>query len=183
MLRSVNRVLIGLTGLVLLGLGGSVLAGALWADPGTVLLSASARQRWRDQAWWWPVVLGGLAVLVLLALGWLVAQFRRPRPAEVLVDTRDGDGATLRGRALEAVMEEAAEAVEGVARARVRVTGAGDAPVAYVSVLLEPEASPDAVIAGLTHGVLARAREATGLPELPAEVQLRAASRRPRRVA
>ncbi|GAA4925106.1 alkaline shock response membrane anchor protein AmaP [Streptomyces coeruleoprunus] len=182
MLRGVNRILIGLTGLLLVGVGGSVLVAGLWTDPDAVLLADSTRERWRDQGWWWPVVLGALTVLLLLALAWLAAQLRRPRQAEVLIDTYDGDGATLRGRALEAAVEAGTRTLEGVARAHVRVTGSRTAPTLRLDLLLEPQASPQETLAGLVDGPLAHARESTGLPELPAEVRLRATGHGPRRV-
>ena len=65
-----------------------------------MLLSNAERTRWREAGWWWPVVIAGLAVLLLLALWWLVAVVRRRRLTEVLVDTGDGEGATLRGSAV-----------------------------------------------------------------------------------
>lgn len=106
MLRIVNRVLLGVIGLALFVLGGSVLAVGLGANPPSwwihdgrhdVLLSDADRARWRDEGWWWPVVIAVLALLVLLALWWLSAVLRRRRIAEVLVDTGDGEGALLRG--------------------------------------------------------------------------------------
>lgn len=125
-LRTVNRVLTGLAGLVLLALGGAVLAVGFdapapswWVHQGPhdVLLSDAERTRWRDAGWWWPVVIAALAVLLLLALWWLVAVVRRRRLTEVLVDTGDGEGATLRGRALEEVLAGEADRVDGVERA------------------------------------------------------------------
>ncbi|MEU9984016.1 alkaline shock response membrane anchor protein AmaP [Streptomyces sp. NPDC050856] len=192
MLRTVNRVLLGLAGLLLLAVGGAVLAAGLdlgvpswwpWRGPDSVLLTDSGRTRWRDEGWWWPVVIAALAVLLLLALWWLLAQPRRRRLAEVLVDSGDGEGATLRGRALEGAVEEEAGALDGVTRARVRLTGRRTAPRARVAMLLEPHASPHETLSGLTEGALAHAREAARLPALPAEARLRAAKHRARRVS
>ena len=87
------------------------------------------RQRWRDEGWWWPVVIAVLAVLVVLALcGGFIAQLRRARLAEVLVDSGDGEGALLRGRALEGVLESEAESLDGVARAHITLTGSRSGP-------------------------------------------------------
>ncbi|GAA2509046.1 alkaline shock response membrane anchor protein AmaP [Streptomyces gobitricini] len=186
MLRTVNRVLLGLAGAVLVCTGGAVLAAALdlgvpswwpWRGSDTVLLGESARTRWG-----WPVVVAVLAVLVLLALWWLVAQLRRHRLAEVLVDSRDGESAALRGRALEGAAEAEAEALDGVSRARVRLTGRPTAPSARVSLLLEPHVSPDEALSGLRDGALRHVRESAALPELPAEAHLRAAKHPARRV-
>ncbi|NUK94960.1 alkaline shock response membrane anchor protein AmaP [Streptomyces lunaelactis] len=192
MLRVVNRVLLGLAGLVLLCAGGAVLAAGTglsvpswWPYDGRddVLLSRADRYRWRDEGWWWPVVIAVLAVLVLLAVWWLLAQLRRARLAEILVDSGDGEGALLRGRALEGVLEGEVESLEGVARARVSLTGRRSTPEARVGLLLEPFAAPGEGLTRLTDEALAHARDSAGLASLPAEVRLRAAKHGARRVS
>lgn len=88
MLRTVNRVLIGLVGLVLLVVGGAVLAVGLGLNPPSwwihdgekdVLLSDAERTRWDGEGWWWPTVIAALALVVLLTLWWLTAVLRRRR--------------------------------------------------------------------------------------------------------
>ncbi|WYB38774.1 alkaline shock response membrane anchor protein AmaP [Streptomyces sp. GD-15H] len=191
-IRVVNRVLLGIVGLLLVALGGSVLAIGLgapapswWLHHGRhdVLLDDAERTRWRDAGWWWPVVIAALAVLVLLLLWWLVAVVRRRRPAEVFVDTGDGEGAVLRGRALEAVLAEEADRLDGVDQAHVRLTGRRGAPRTRVRLRLEPHVDPGTALNTLTTGALAHAREAAGLTTLPAEVRLRAVKHRPERVS
>lgn len=191
MLRTVNRLLLGLAGLVLLVAGGSVLAVGLGASPPSwwvhddrhdVLLSDSARTRWTGSGWWWPTVIAVLAVLVLLALWWLVANLRRRRPAEILVDTGDGEGALLRGRALEHALEADVAGLDGVAHARVRFAGRRTAPHARVKLRLEPHVDPVTALDHLTDRSLARARQSTGLDSLPAEVRLGAVKHRAERV-
>ncbi|WP_329624197.1 alkaline shock response membrane anchor protein AmaP [Streptomyces sp. NBC_01255] len=190
-LRRVNRVLLGLAGLLLVLGGGAVLAAGLdlsvpswwpWSGPSDVLLSAADRQRWRDESWWWPVVIAGLGLVVLLALWWLLVQFRRARLREVLVDTGDGEEAILRGRSLEAVLEADAAAQEGVSKARVHLTGRRATPRTRVALLLEPYASPGDALNTLSTEALAHARTSTGLPALPTEARLRAVKHRARRV-
>ena len=189
----VNRLLIGLTGLVLLGAGLLVLFPALnlpqhwgftfpdgwpYTGPDDVLLSDSARRRYSDDWWWWPAVIGALAVVVLVALWWLLAQVRRHR----LRQARLADGVLLRGRGLEEVIAREAENLPGVSSASVRLTGRRDAPAARVVLALAPHAEPAAVLTELHGTVFIRAAGSAGLPELPAEVRLRAASHRASRV-
>lgn len=192
MLRVINRVFLGLAGLALLCVGGAVLASGAgwpvpswwpWYGPNDVLLSEADRDRWRDEGWWWPAVIAGLAVVVLLALWWLLAQLRRSRLAEVLVDSGDGEGALLRGRALEGVLEGEAESLDGVSRAHVTLTGRRSAPEARVGLLLEPYASPGETLTRLTEEAVGHARDSAGLAVLPAEVRLRAAKHRAQRVS
>ncbi|GGN67789.1 hypothetical protein GCM10011579_040590 [Streptomyces albiflavescens] len=192
MLRMVNRVLLGMVGLGLLALGGSVLAVGLGANPPSwwihdgqhdVLLSQAERTRWRDQGWWWPAVIAGLAILVLLSLWWLAAVLRRRRLAEVLVDTGDGEGALLRGRALEGVLATEATQLDGVEQAEVLLTGRRSAPEARVQLLLEPHVDPGQALHLLTDEALAHARDSVGLAALPAEVRLRGVKHRAQRVS
>lgn len=191
-LRRVNRIVLALVGLVLVVGGGAVLAAALdlslpswwpWSGPDDVLLSRSERQHWRAESWWWPVVIALLGLIVLLTLWWLIVQFRRARLREVLVDTGDGEEAVLRGRALESVLEADATAQEGVARARVALTGRRTAPRTRVALLLEAYASPADALTTLSDQALAHARTSAGLPALPTEARLRAVKHRARRVA
>ncbi|MFI6859037.1 alkaline shock response membrane anchor protein AmaP [Streptomyces sp. NPDC050421] len=189
---TVNRVLLGLAGLVLVCVGGGVLAAALglsvpswwpWYGKHDVLLSDADRNRWRSEGWWWPVVIAVLAVLVVLALWWLLAQLRRARLSEVLVDSGDGEGALLRGRALEGVLADEAGALDGVARAQVVLTGKRSAPQARIRMLMEPHAAPDEALGQLTDEALAHARDSAGLAQLPAEVRLKAVKHRAERVS
>ncbi|MER7727076.1 alkaline shock response membrane anchor protein AmaP [Streptomyces sp. NPDC096323] len=191
-LRTVNRVLLGLAGLVLVCVGGGVLAAALglsvpswwpWYGKRDVLLSDADRDRWRSEGWWWPVVIAVLAVLVVLALWWLLAQLRRARLAEVLVDSGDGEGALLRGRALEGVLAQEAGALDGVSRAHVVLTGKRSTPRARIRLLMEPHAAPGEALGLLTDEALAHARDSAGLAELPAEVRLKAVKHRAERVS
>ncbi|MFE7838537.1 alkaline shock response membrane anchor protein AmaP [Streptomyces sp. NPDC057474] len=192
MLRIVNRVLVGFVGLVLVVSGAAVLAVGLGADPPSwwphdggndVLLSDAERTRWRDAGWWWPAVIAVLALLVLLALWWLTAVLRRHRLAEVLVDTGDGEGALLRGRALEGVLTTEAAEADGVERAHARLTGRRNAPEARVRLLLQPHVNPADALHTLTAEALTHARNSAGLAALPAEVRLQGAKHRAERVS
>ncbi|MET7639039.1 alkaline shock response membrane anchor protein AmaP [Streptomyces sp. NPDC005438] len=193
-----NRLLLGLVGLALLALGLGALLGGLdldtrwnlglpngwpWSRPDDVLLGAGDRTRWRDQDWWWPTVIAVLSVLVLVLLWWLLAQLRNRRLTDVLVDSGDGGGAWVRSRALEGAIAAEATQVEGVSRARVALSGSGVAPRARVRLSLDPHARPDEAMRRLRQEALEHARTSAGLPELPAEVRLRAVRHRPERVS
>jgi hypothetical protein len=196
-LRIVNRALLALAGLVLLALGLAVLNAGLglprrwgfsmpsgwpWTKPGDVLLSDADRTQWREESWWWPVVFAALGVAVVLLLWWLLSQLRRGRLHEVLVESEDGEGALLRGRALEDVLEAEAETVPGVERARVSLTGRRTGPRARVTLLLEAHASPGPAVRRLSDEALEHARDSAALESFPAEVRLRAARHRAQRV-
>ncbi|MFJ9816534.1 alkaline shock response membrane anchor protein AmaP [Streptomyces sp. NPDC101151] len=188
----VNRVLLGLVGLLLLAVGGAVLAVGLGAPPPhrwihsgphDVLLSRAERTHWRDAGWWWPAVIAALALLVLLALWWLTAILRRRRLTEVLVDTGDGEGALLRGRSLESALTADAARRPGVAHIETLLTGRRTAPAVRARLRLEPEADPGTALTDFTAQALTHARESAGLASLPAEVRLRAVKHRAERVS
>ncbi|MFG2142008.1 alkaline shock response membrane anchor protein AmaP [Streptomyces sp. NPDC048650] len=196
--RGTNRVLLGLIGAVLLGAGAAVLMGGLdlpakwhlplpagwpWTRPDDVLLSRHDRTRWTDRGWWWPVVIAVLAVLVLLLLWWLVTQLRRHRLAAILVDSGDGEGALLRGRALEAALTAETEALAGVDGAAVRLTGRRTRPRVQARIALAPHAEPAAVVQRLADETVDRARGSAGLDRLPADVHLRGVRHRAERVS
>lgn len=196
-LRTVNRVLLALVGLVLLALGLAALCGGLdlprrwglsmpagwpWTTSHAALLPAADRTRWRDQGWFWPVVFAVLAVLLVLLLWWLLVQARRRRLDAVLVDTGDGEGALLRGRALEGVLAAEAERLTGVDGARVALAGRRTGPRLRVGLHLAPHAAPGPAVRQLTAEALEHARTSASLEELPAEIRLRAVRHRAQRV-
>lgn len=190
--RIVNRVLLGVTGLVLLVVGGSVLAIGLgapsphwWIHRGRhdVLLSAAERTRWRDEGWWWPVVFAVLAVLLVLSLWWLTRSVQRHRLAVVHVGTGDGQDAVLRARALESAITGEAAELEGVEQVRVRLTGRRRQPQVRVRVRLEPDADPGRTLDRLVRETLGHARASSGMTSLPSEIRMRATGHRPERVA
>ncbi len=197
MLRTVNRILIGLAGLLLVALGAAVLVGALdlgrhwdftlpssWPfdGPDDVLLTRAERQKWRARDWWWPSVITGLTVVVLLSLWWLLAQARRRRLREVVVVSDGGEVILVRGRALEDAMAAEASALDGVSHALVTLTGRRTAPEARITVALAPRATPATTLTRLRDEVLRHARTSAGLARLPAEVRLRAVRHRAERV-
>ena len=91
--------------------------------------------------------------------------------------------AFLGGRALEGVLAADATAQEGVAKARVALTGRRATPRTRVALHLEPYASPGDALTTLSAQALAHARTSTGLPALPTEARLRAVKHRARRVS
>jgi hypothetical protein len=193
----VNRVLLALTGLALLVVGLSVLVGSLdlqrrwdvtmphwwpFTGPEDVLLTAHDRTRYRSDGWWWPVVIAALGVIVLAALWWLLAQLRTRRLRQLRIDSGDGTGAVLRGRALERVLTAETEAYRGVEWARATLGGKRGTPAARIVLGLAPDAGPDEVVRGLDTAVLERARTSAGLDRLPAEARLRPVRHRASRV-
>lgn len=193
-----NRVLLAAVGLLLLAVGAAVLVGSwdlqrrwgfrlpsAWpfGGPDDVLLTRADRIRYRAESWWWPAVLAALTLLAGAALWWALAQFRSGRLPRLDLDGGDVRGVALHGGALEEVLAAEAATLDGVDRARVRLTGGRDAPRIGMVLTLTPEAVPATILTQLDAVVLAHARTATGRTDLPTEVRLYAVRHRAAKVA
>ncbi|MBC2866268.1 alkaline shock response membrane anchor protein AmaP [Streptomyces mexicanus] len=187
---ALNRSLLALAGLVLLGGGLLILfagfdlyrrhallppAGWPLTTPGDVLLGSADRARWSSQGWWWwPAVIAALVLTAALALWWLLTQLSRRRPGSLSVGgTPPQEGVELRDSALSDAIAAEAGALPGVDDAAVRITGRPGHHRTRIRLTLTPEGSPGATLATLCDGPLRTARRSTGLPDPPTEVHLR----------
>ncbi|MFI5672870.1 alkaline shock response membrane anchor protein AmaP [Streptomyces sp. NPDC051704] len=186
-----NRSLLALAGLVLVGGGLLILsagldlyrqhhlhppAGWLLTTPDDILLGSGDRTRWSSQGWWWwPAVIAALALIALLALWWLLAQLRRRRLGTLPVGgTAPQQGVELSDRALSDVIAAEAGALPGVEHAAVHITGRPAHPHTRVRLTLTPQGTPRATLDALFAGPLSTARRSTG-SDMTAEVRLRVA--------
>ncbi|MGW3132482.1 alkaline shock response membrane anchor protein AmaP [Streptomyces sp. NPDC001123] len=196
---ALNRTLLALAGLVLLGGGLLILFAGLdlyrrhdlappagWplTTPADVLLGSADRARWSSQGWWWwPAVIAALVLTALLALGWLLAQLSRRRPGSLPVGgTPPQEGVELRDRALSEAIANEAGALPGVGHAAVLITGRPSRHRTRIELTLTPEGTPGATLGALCEGPLRTARRSTGLADMPTEVRLQVARHKPHRV-
>ncbi|MET9768448.1 hypothetical protein [Streptomyces sp. NPDC006415] len=186
----VNRSLLGAVGLVLLAGGGwlAVGDGSAWAPMENrlphwwpvppadgVLLDRGLLARLRENGWWSPALIAGLAVVLSLLVWWLARQALSGGPRWTVLPRT---GPVLRRRAWERAMTAQAAAFDDVARARVRLVGR---PLrAAVTVVVEPGARPAEVVRSVA-GVIADARASSGVRSLSADVRIRVVNRRERR--
>ncbi|MGW1963571.1 alkaline shock response membrane anchor protein AmaP [Streptomyces sp. NPDC001935] len=191
-----NRSLLALVGLVLLGGGLLILFAGLdiylrhdlappprWplTTPHDVLLGSADRARWSSQGWWWPAVIALLALVTLLALWWLLAQLRRRHPGALPVGgTPPQEGIELRDQALSVAIGADVGALPGVEAATVRIQGASAPPRPHVTLTLTPQGQPGAIIEALHAGPL-RTASRSGSPPGPTEVRLPVAHHKPHR--
>ncbi|MFJ4865345.1 alkaline shock response membrane anchor protein AmaP [Streptomyces sp. NPDC088748] len=193
---AVNRVLLALAGIVLLGTGLMILAGGFdlyrsrsltppdgWplTTPHDVLLADADRTRWADEGWWWPAVIAVLAIVTLFAVWWLLAQLRRTHPGALSVGGTDAvEGVELREGALGDALAADARHLPGVHQARARMDGSSSRPEAHIAITLTPDAEPAAVLQALCDGPLESARRSTDRT-LPARAYLRLTPHKPHR--
>jgi hypothetical protein len=196
---AINRILLALAGLVLLGGGLLVLAGGLdiyrrwhlappagWplATGNAVLLSRADRTRFDtgQNWWWWPAVIAALALVALAALWWLLAQLRQRRPGRLAVGSAPPqEGVELRDDALSKVIAAEAGRLPGIRHAQARFVGRSARPQAHVRLTLTSDASPAAALHALCQGPLDRARRSAGWEHLPTEARLHVARHAPHR--
>ncbi|MEU1287372.1 alkaline shock response membrane anchor protein AmaP [Kitasatospora sp. NPDC005856] len=186
----VNRVLLGVVGAVLLGVGVLVLAGGLdlyrrlgvhppqwwpFTSPDRPVVSAGTRERWVASAWWWPTVIGGLTLLVAGMAWLLVAQLRRTGLSSIAVPTPGASGLRLRvgARALEEALENRTVVLPEVERAGVRLVRAPRHPRLRGAVRLRPGGDPAALVEHFEDGPRAEACGSLRLAELPADLRIR----------
>ncbi|MEU9237222.1 alkaline shock response membrane anchor protein AmaP [Streptomyces subrutilus] len=193
---AVNRTLLAVLGIVLLGGGLLILAGGFdlyrrwrmtppdgWplTAPEDALLTDADRTRWTGQGWWWPAVIAFLAVVVLLALWWLLAQLRRSHPGPLSVGgTDEVEGVELREGALSEAVAADARQLSGVRQARARMTGSSRRPEVDLDLTLMTSSDPGPVLQALYDGPLERARQSTGR-DLTARAHLGATKHKARR--
>ncbi|MGW2251229.1 alkaline shock response membrane anchor protein AmaP [Kitasatospora sp. NPDC001660] len=187
---TVNRALIGVVGAVLVVAGVLVLAGGLdlygrlgarppgwWplTSPNQPVLSASSRTRWVSGAWWWPTVIGGLSVVVVAMVWWIVAQLRRTGMSSIAVRTPGVAGLRVRvsARALEEALESRTVVLPEVERAGVRLVRAPGHPRLRGAVRLTPGGDPAALVEHFETGPRTDALGSLGVPELPADLRIR----------
>ncbi|MFB9580890.1 alkaline shock response membrane anchor protein AmaP [Streptomyces goshikiensis] len=194
---ALNRSLLAVAGLVLLGGGLLILFAGLdiyrrqdlnppadWplTTPDDVLLDSADRAHWSSQGWWWPAVIAALALAALLALWWLVDQLRRRRPGALPVGgTSPQEGVELSGRTLSDAIAAEAGALPGVEHAAVHITGRPAHPRTRVKLTLAPQGTPGATLDALCEGPLATAGRSTGSPPTRTEIRLQVARHKPHR--
>ncbi|MFE4370376.1 alkaline shock response membrane anchor protein AmaP [Streptomyces sp. NPDC056835] len=190
-----NRILLVLLGLVLLG--GGLLTLAAGADlyrrwgltppagwplttPQDVLIPRADQARWADQAWWWPTVIAALALLILLALTWLLCRHRRWRPRQLPVAGTPRKAVSVNDHALNDALTTDLTTLPGTRRSRARVSGPPTHPQALIALTLAPGITPEHVLEDVSTAV-ERARQSAGWDQLPSLVRLDVSRHGPRR--
>ncbi len=179
-LDRVNRFVVTLLGLLLLGIGGYGLlrgAGALGEQQADDPLLTPGLERFveENRQWFWAVVTGVSLLVALAAARWLKEQLTSsPSLSSLAVATGDGPGrSTLDTAAVSAAVTRDLEDDPDITSARVRVVPAGDAIGLDVRASVTDDGDVHAVRQRIETDVLERARTALGRPDLRATVRLK----------
>ncbi len=134
--------------------------------------------------WLWPVTAAAAAIVVVLALRWLLALlFSTDRSGNLPIRSPDLAGrTTLAAGALTEAVAEEIETYVGVYSARARLIGNGLEPELVVAATLEETADLAAVRQRIETGALRHARAALGSPSLPIQLHLAVTARSGARV-
>lgn len=171
-----NRVVLAVLGLLVLGAGGVGLAagaGAFPAHRDPAVFPGSVRHFARTTSWFWWAVAGFGLLVALLALRWLLDQLRSERASrlDLTTDSRDGVTMVSSGALTDAVATEA-ESLRGVSRASAGLRDRRGKRL-LLTVDLAEFADIAAVRAGLEGTVVAHARQVVDDPSLPVDIELR----------
>ncbi|MPQ96633.1 alkaline shock response membrane anchor protein AmaP [Modestobacter sp. I12A-02628] len=172
----VNRVTLGVLGLLLAAAGAAALAVGLGrvsgVDRDDPVLDGPVRDLARDSGWVWPALGAATALLALYCLWWLLTQARTDRVGDLRVAADDLGTIDLVSRALADAVGDEVESYPGVTRAVARLTGSAQAPALSLRVTLDGSVPPDDVHARLVDEAVAHARLALGREDLTARVEL-----------
>jgi hypothetical protein len=175
--NSVNRVVLTLLGLLLVaagGLGVAVSVGAFGASRATYPVLPQRLSTYSEgRPWFWWAVAGVLLLIGVLALLWLVIQFKTDRTARLDRTTNARDGYTsLHASALTNAVEDEALGVAGVRGVSASVRDHHGQHV-FLRVELADSADIGEVRTRLEDDVVAHLREGVGDPRFPVTIELR----------
>ncbi|MBF6395588.1 alkaline shock response membrane anchor protein AmaP [Nocardia cyriacigeorgica] len=171
---AVNRVLIGLTGLLCLAAGGYAVAayyGQLhWVDQDSTLVPGTAA----PPTWVFWAVIAGAVVLGLLCLRWLLAQiFRMPKSQTWRFDADGSAGTTVMASSTAAApVADDIEAFDDVRSASAWLTGTRWAPELHLTVIAEPHAEIGQLRRRILDEAVPRLRQALELESIPVSLEL-----------
>jgi hypothetical protein len=171
-----NRVVLTVLGLLVLGAGGLGLVAGAGVFPGhhdPRIFPTSVRDYARTTNWFWWAVAGASLVIAVLALRWLADQLRTERASRLDLTTESREGVTMvhAGALTDAVAEEA-ESLRGVTRATAGLRDRRGKKL-VLAVDLAEFADIAAVRDGLEGTVVAHARQVVDDATLPVEIELR----------
>ena len=192
-----NRIGLAVVGVLLLAAGGYVLArslGAFGTEQADAPVYAERSASWihAQQPWIWITLAGIGAIVALLALRWLLVQFRTDRLGRIAMDTDlaldpddDGDlGAgrtTLPTSALTTAIGQEIDGYPGVRAVTVHVAGRPDRPELRLEVTIDSDADPARIRTRIVDEAIAHAKAALDTEFLPTQLLL-AVNRPPRNV-
>ena len=180
-----NRLMLLLTALLSVAAGGAGLAASAGAfgtatEHRSLIANRIGTFTGAQGGWLWPVAAIAAAVLVLLALRWLLALlFSTDRSGDLPIPTgSSASRTTLAARSLTEAVAEEVESYSGVNSAHARLLGDPAEPRLVVVATLEETADFAALRQRIETGPLTHARSALGDPSLAVQLDLTVTTKR-----
>ena len=174
-----NRVMLTLFGLLLIVAGGSAMAASTGVfgsshSHDTLLVNRVSLYFSHHGGWLWPAIAVGCLLLGLVCLRWLLALLASTdRAGDITIGPSTDEGTTiLRPVALVDALTSEISAYRGVDSARGRVIGDSREPEVILTVTTTVTADLQALHHRIETEALAHARQATGNPALPVQLDL-----------
>ena len=174
-----NRVMLTLSGLILIALGGA----AMTASTGVFGASFSREDLFANRAsgyfghhggWLWPAIAVAGLLIALACLRWMLALLAsNDRAGDIIIGRGADEGTTiLRPEALVDALTSEVSTYHGVDSAKGRVLGDGRDPEVVLTVITSPAADLLALHHRIEAEAFAHARQTLGDPSLPIQLDL-----------
>jgi hypothetical protein len=174
-----NRVMLTLSGLLLIAAGGAAMAAStgVFGAPFSrraLLANRASAYFGHHGGWLWPAIAVACLPIALACLRWMLALLTSSdRAGDIIVGASTDEGTTiLRPAALIDALTREVSAYHGVDSARGRVIGDGRDPELVLTVITAPAADLRALHHRIEAEAFAHARQATGDPSLPIQLDL-----------
>jgi len=176
-----NRLLLGIFGLLLAAVGGLAVAAHFGRLDGVDARTAVVPDHPAPPSWVLWAIVAAAIVAGLGCLRWLSAQLpRTPRAGRWHAGTPDSGGTTLDTATACAPLAADIEAYDGVRAAKARLSGPGRGPGLYLLVTASPDVDVTALRDRIRTHALPRLRQALELETLPVRMELHLAGNGPR---
>ena len=174
-----NRFMLILLGLVLVAAGGAAMAASTGVfgsshSRDTLLVNRVSEYFSHHGGWLWPAIAVGFLLVGLVCLRWLLALLASTdRAGDITIGPSTDEGTTiLRPAALIDALTSEISAYRGVDSARGRVIGNSRDPEVVLTVTAAAAADLQALHRRIEDEALVHARQATGRPSLPVQLDL-----------
>jgi hypothetical protein len=167
-----NRVWLALTGLVLLGAGGTTLAGGVLGK-GRPLVTDATSQWVAEHRWFWPSVAGGSLALAMLGSGWLAAQWRWRRLRRLAMGDARAGATRMAARVATRAIAADVTSYPGVRRVRTRLSGSARRPSMRVRVMCDAGVDLDELAWRIRDDAMVRLRTTLNRADLGGVVDFR----------
>jgi hypothetical protein len=169
-----NRIWLALTGLVLLGAGGTALAGGLGAFGPDRPLITDETTRWvAAHLWFWPAVTGGSLALAMLGSAWLAAQWRRRTLRRLAMGDARAGATRMAARVATRAIAADVTSYPGVRRVSTRLSGSARRPSMRVRVVCDAGVDLDELAWRIRDDAMVRLRTTLNRADLGGVIDFR----------